>query len=280
MSSWVNWLIATGIFLSIFYSGIDTGVSLGALFEPKNVRAVERFVTGLWPPETSPQFLLQVARLLLETVEISLVATALAIVLALPMSLFAIRPQGEEYAAQRLGRFQWSVRRTIYYSVRCLLGLLRGIPELMWALIFVVAVGLGPFPGILALATHSTGILGKLYSEIFEAVDVRLVETARVSGCNQFQEFLFVRLPMSLSIFLSYTLFRWECNLRSATVLGFVGAGGIGTQLIISMKLFMYHEVSTLIIAILALVIAIELLGQFLRVRILEGNVNKGIRDI
>lgn len=279
MTSWLNWLIASGILLSIIYSGIDTGTSFSALLEPRNLRAVQKFVTGLWPMETSPQFLLQVSKLLVETVEISLVSTALAILLALPMSVLAIRPQGEEFAVNRLGRIQWTLRWGLYYCVRGLLGLLRGIPELMWALIFVVAVGLGPFPGILALAAHSTGILGKLYGEMFEAVDSRLIETARVSGCDLFQEFLFVRFPMSLSIFLSYTLFRWECNLRSATVLGFVGAGGIGTQLIISMKLFMYHEVSTLILAILLLVITIELFGQYLRIRILEGNT-KGCRDL
>lgn len=279
MTGWLNWLIASCILLSIIYSGIDTGVSFGALLEPRNLRAVQKFVTGLWPMETSPQFLLQVSKLLVETVEISLVSTALAILLALPMSVLAIRPQGEEFAVTRLGRIPWTLRWVLYYCVRGLLGFLRGIPELMWALIFVVAVGLGPFPGILALAAHSTGILGKLYSEMFEAVDARLIETARVSGCDLFQEFLFVRFPMSLSIFLSYTLFRWECNLRSATVLGFVGAGGIGTQLIISMKLFMYHEVSTLILAIFLLVITIELFGQYLRVRILEGNT-KGCRDI
>lgn len=280
MTGWLNWLIASGILLSIIYSGIDTGVSFGALLEPSNLRAVQKFVTGLWPMETSPQFLLHVSKLLVETVEISLVSTALAILFALPMSVLAIRPQGEEFAVTRLGRIHWTWRWGLYYGVRGLLGFLRGIPELMWALIFVVAVGLGPFPGILALAAHSTGILGKLYSEMFEAVDARLIETARVSGCDLFQEFLFVRFPMSLSIFLSYTLFRWECNLRSATVLGFVGAGGIGTQLIISMKLFMYHEVSTLILAILLLVITIELFGQYLRVRILEGSDGKGCRDI
>lgn len=279
MTGWLNTLIAFGLLLAIFFSGLDTGVSLGVLLEPKNIRAVQRFISGLWPLEVSPVFLWQVIKLLLETVEISLVSTALAILLALPLSLLAIRPQGEEFDLQRLGRVQWTMRWSVYYIVRGLLSLLRGIPELMWALIFVVAVGLGPFPGILALAAHSTGILGKLYGEMFEAVDYRLIETARVSGCSQFQEFLFVRFPMSLPVFLSYTLFRWECNLRAATVLGFVGAGGIGTQLIISMKLFMYREVSTLIIAILLLVVAIELLGQFLRGRVLGGNPGKALGE-
>jgi phosphonate transport system permease protein len=232
----------------------------------------------MWPMEMSLPFLMRILELLLETVEISLVSTAIAIVFALPLSVVAIRPQGEEFDLRRLGKLQWALRWLVYYFVRGLLSLLRGIPELMWALIFVVAVGLGPFPGILALAAHSTGILGKLYSEMFEAVDYRLVETARVSGCSLFQEFLFVRLPMSLSVFLSYTLFRWECNLRSATVLGFVGAGGIGTQLIISMKLFMYQEVSSLIIAILLLVMAIEVFGQFLRVRALSA-AGRSIRE-
>ncbi|MEG6586354.1 phosphonate ABC transporter, permease protein PhnE [Dendrosporobacter sp. 1207_IL3150] len=278
MNNILNLIITLGVLVSIFYSGIDTGVSLGVLFEPKNIKAVQRFLTGLWPIETDAAFLLQTFKLLIETVEISLVSTAIAIVLALPLSIASIRPQGEEFTLKRLGMSEWTLRWILYYTVRSLLGLLRGIPELMWALIFVVAVGLGPFPGILALAAHSTGILGKLYSEMFEAVDSRLIETVRSSGSSQFQEFIFVRFPMSLSIFLSYTLFRWECNLRAATILGFVGAGGIGTQLIISMKLFMYHEVSTLIIAILLLVITLELMGQYVRARILTGNEGSGPR--
>jgi phosphonate transport system permease protein len=136
--------------------------------------------------------------------------------------------------------------------------------------VFVVAVGLGPFPGVLALAAHSTGILGKLYAELFESVDQRLVEAGRSTGASDLGVLLFVRLPSMLPVLLSYTLFRWECNMRAATLLGFVGAGGLGSQLTISMKLFRYHEVLTIVLTIMLLVVLVDLTGQFIRTRILD----------
>lgn len=267
---WESYLITLVTLCAIVISGLDTRFSPSAFFEPSNLKAMTRFAGGMWPPETAQGFLTAIGKLLLETVEISLVATAIAIVLAFPMSVAAMRPRGEEFSRRVLGWPVWISRWTLYYISRSALALFRGIPELMWALLFVVAVGLGPFPGVLALTAHSVGILGKLYAEIFESVDQRLVEMARVSGAGELQVLAFVRFPVTLPVFLSYTLFRWECNMRSATVLGFVGAGGIGTQLMISMKLFMYQEVATLVLAILALVIAVELVGQYLRTHILD----------
>lgn len=154
------------------------------------------------------------------------------------------------------------------------------ILQLMWALIFVVAVGLGPFPGVLALAAHGTGVLGKLYAEIFEAVDQRLVEVGRSTGGSELAIFAYVRFPVSLPVFLSYTFFRLECNMRAATILGFVGAGGIGSQLIISMKLFNYGEVSTLVAAIFILVAMSDLVGQLIRARVFKGPAPRRCRPM
>ncbi|MDF2875945.1 MAG: phosphonate transporter, inner rane subunit [Sporomusa sp.] len=267
---WESYLITLVLLAAVVASGIDTRFSPSTFFEPSSLKAMTRFTGGLWPPEAEPKFLGAIGKLLLETVEISLVATALAIVLALPMSIAAMRPRGEEFSRRVLGWPVWGCRWAVYYLSRAVLALFRGIPELMWALLFVVAVGLGPFPGVLALTAHSVGILGKLYAEIFESVDQRLIEMTRVTGASELQVLAFVRFPVTLPVFLSYTLFRWECNMRSATVLGFVGAGGIGTQLMISMKLFMYQEVATLVLAIFVLVIAVELVGQYLRTHILD----------
>ncbi len=269
-SGMMNWVITTVIVGVVILSGLDTNFSPSEFSDPKNIKAITRFTGGLWPPETSPAFLANVFKLLIETVEISILATVLAILLALPLSLLAMRPRGEEYSRQVSGTTSWSIRWSLYYLARGILGILRGVPELMWALIFVVAVGLGPFPGVLALTAHGTGILGKLYAEMFESIDQRLVEMARVGGMDELKLFVFTRIPVTLPVFLSYTVFRWECNMRSATFLGFVGAGGIGTQLMISMKLFMYQEVSTLILTIFILVILVEVLGQYLRTRILD----------
>jgi len=254
----------------VILSGLGTNFSPSEFLDPGNIKAMTRFTGGLWPPETSPVFLSNVFKLLLETVEISIVATVAAIFLSLPLSLFAMRPRGEEYSRQIAGSALWSFRWALYYLSRGILAILRGVPELMWALIFVVAVGLGPFPGVLALTAHGTGILGKLYAEMFESVDQRLVEMARTVGMDELKILVMARIPVTLPMFLSYTVFRWECNMRSATLLGFVGAGGIGTQLMISMKLFMYQEVATLILTIFVLVVVVELIGQYLRTRILD----------
>jgi phosphonate transport system permease protein len=266
----VNWIITTVIFAVVIMSGFGTNFSPSEFLDPKNIKAITRFIGGLWPPETSPIFLNNVFKLLLETVEISIIATVLSIFFALPLSLLAMRPRGEEYSRKVAGSALWTFRWAVYYFSRGFLAVLRGVPELMWALIFVVAVGLGPFPGVLALTAHGTGILGKLYAEMFESVDQRLVEMARAGGMDEFKIFVLARIPVTLPVFLSYTVFRWECNMRSATLLGFVGAGGIGTQLMLSMKLFMYQEVATLILTIFVLVVFVEVIGHYLRMRILD----------
>lgn len=263
------------LFLLFFISSARaTNFDLAAFADPKNLTGIGRFVSGLWPMELSSDFLKDVGKLVLETLAISVVGTVLAIVLALPLTVGALRLRGEEYSARNGSIVFWMGRWALYYLARFILNLFRGIPELLWALIFVVAVGLGPYPGVLALAVHSTGILGKLYSEILESVDQRLVETGRASGASELAVLLFVRIPATLPVLVSYTLFRWECNMRAATVLGLVGAGGIGTQLTISMQLFAYNEVATLVAAILILVVLVDLFGQFLRTRILDRSVN------
>jgi len=122
----------------------------------------------------------------------------------------------------------------------------------------VVALGLGPFPGTLALAVHSAGILGKLYSETLEAVPARPVEALRATGAGTLQSFLFGRLPQAISGFTSLSLYQWECNSRSANVLGFVGAGGIGQQILVSMNFFNYPKVATLVGATIIVVLAVD----------------------
>jgi phosphonate transport system permease protein len=268
-----NWLNAMLILLlaGLFgWSTQQTRFSLLEPFGPENSRSVARFVSGLFPPELDAAFLRTVGGLLLETIQISIVGTCLAVVLGLPLGLLAMRQRGEEHSRQALGTSAWTLRWLGYGLARSVLNLARAIPELVWALIFVVAVGLGPFPGVLALAAHSTGILGKLYSELFESVDQRVVEATRATGSGELAVTALARVPLALPVLLSYTLFRWECNMRAATVLGFVGAGGLGTQLAISMKLFRYNEVLTLVGAILLLVTIVDLVGQVARARVLD----------
>jgi phosphonate transport system permease protein len=160
------------------------------------------------------------------------------------------------------------IRVVPYHVSRFILNVFRSVPDILWALVFVVALGLGPFPGALALAVHSAGVLGKLYSETLEAVPSRPVEALATTGANGFQSFLFGMLPQGMSNFTSLTLYQWECNIRSATILGFVGAGGIGQQILISMNLFDYSKVATLVGATVIVVLVVDRLSAAIRRRI------------
>jgi phosphonate transport system permease protein len=266
----LNLLLALVLGGVVAVSFQQTRVSLLEPFSPQNARSVARFVSGLFPPETSFDFLRTIGGLVLETIFISIAGTVLALVLAVPLGFCALRLRGEEASRAAQGNAVWLLRWSVYGASRLVLNFARAIPELVWALVFVVAVGLGPFPGVLALAIHSAGILGKLYSEVLESTDQRVVEATRTTGAGELAVTLLARVPLALPVLLSYTLFRWECNMRAATVLGFVGAGGIGTQLSISMKLFRYHEVLTLALAILLLVTLVDVFGSIARARILD----------
>jgi phosphonate transport system permease protein len=268
--NWLNLALALGLLAAFAVSAQQTRFNPGEFLAPSNLKASTRFITGLFPPELSAEFLATIGGLVLETLEISIVGTGLAVLVGLPLGLLGMRPRGEETTRAAVGTTAWLVRGALYLAARGAMNLARAVPELVWALVFVVAVGLGPFPGVLALAAHSAGVLGKLYSELWESVDQRVVEATRATGASELAVLLFARIPLTLPVLLSYTLFRWECNMRAATVLGFVGAGGIGTQLAISMKLFRYNEVLTLILAILLLVVLVDVVGQVARARLLD----------
>ncbi len=259
-------LLVAGVAASFPFAGADPA----ALVEPENGAAAARFVGGLFPPELAPRYLRRVLRLMGKTAAISVAGTVLAIIAAIPLALGALRPRGEETGRAAQGTRRLALGWTTYGLARGTLNLARAVPELVWALVFVVMVGLGPFAGVLALAIHSAGILGKLYAELLETVDQRAVEAVRATGATEGQVTALARLPLALPVLLSYTLFRWECNLRAATVLGLVGAGGIGTELILSFKLFRYHELLTLIGAILLLITFVDLSGQVLRTHLLD----------
>jgi len=248
----------------------SAGVDPGVLASPDSAGAASRFIAGLFPPELAPDYLARVLVLMLQTIAISIAGTVIAIVAAVPLGLAALRLRGEERSRAALGTGRWLAHWTVCMGARLVLNLARAVPELAWALLFVVMVGLGPFPGVLALAAHSTGVLGKLYSELLESVDQRAVEAVRATGAREITVTMLARLPLALPVLLSYTLFRWECNLRAATVLGLVGAGGIGTELILAFRLFRYHELLTLVVAVLALVALIDVAGQVIRAQLLD----------
>jgi phosphonate transport system permease protein len=154
-------------------------------------------------------------------------------------------------------------------AVRLLLNTLRSIPGVIWGVLFVAAVGFGSLPGLLALACHSTGMLGKFYAEIIEHVDLAPGEALRSHGVSRLAVLRFSVLPQILPRVVDVTLYRWEHNVRAATVLGVVGAGGIGLELVTAFHLFAYREAMALILVLLGLVTIINLTGAWLRGRFL-----------
>ncbi|MDR6433297.1 phosphonate ABC transporter, permease protein PhnE [Brucella pseudogrignonensis] len=154
---------------------------------------------------------------------------------------------------------------TVRFVVRRGLELLRTVPEIVFALLFVIAFGLGPMAGVLALMLHTTGALGKLFSEVVENIDMRPVEGIRASGGSGFQVIRFAVLPQVAANFASYGLLRFEINVRGASVMGFVGAGGIGQELLTSIRQFYYSDVSAILLLIIVTIVAIDLITQRIR---------------
>jgi phosphonate transport system permease protein len=194
-------------------------------------------------------------RPLLETLSMSIAGTVLGAAAALPLGALA---------ARNVVRQRW-----LGELARLFLNLLRSIPGLIWGVIFVAAVGFGPLPGILALATHSTGMLGKFFAETLEHVEPGPGDALRSHGVSRLGVLRFSVLPQILPRLVDVTVYRWEHNLRAATTLGVVGAGGLGLEIITAFHLFEYREASALIIVLLVLVTLISAAGAFVRRRFL-----------
>lgn len=190
----------------------------------------------------------------IETVQIAVWGTLLAVLPAIPLSFLA---------ARNLQSNRW-----IYQSTRQVLNVVRSINELILALVFVSAVGLGPFPGVLALALHGAGMLGKFFADAIEEIDQGPLEALRATGARPLQVIVFGVLPQVVTAWIAVVLYRFEVNLRSATVLGMVGAGGLGFELVSSLKLFRYPETATCIIVITVMVVVADTLSSQLRHRI------------
>jgi phosphonate transport system permease protein len=190
----------------------------------------------------------------LQTIDIALFGTLVGIIIALPLALLAaanITPS-----------------RYTYYAARAIIGFTRAVPDLVWALLFVTAVGLGPFPGGLALGVHSVGMLGRLFAETIEQMDMAPIHALELTGARRLQVFSHGIVPIILPSLLGISLYRLDENIRSSLVLGFVGAGGIGFQLLTAMNLFQYQEVSLLLIIIFVIVLAAERISAALRERL------------
>lgn len=158
--------------------------------------------------------------------------------------------------------------RVLQFALRRVLEFCRTVPDLVFALIFVVAFGLGPLPGVLAIAIHTVGALGKLFAEVVDNIDPKPIEGVAASGGTWFAQVRFGAVPQILANFASYTLLRFEINVRGAAVMGFVGAGGIGEELIVAIRKFYYSDVSAILLLVVACVMAIDIGTEQLRHRL------------
>lgn len=207
------------------------------------------FLSRTWPPDW--RILDRLWGPALETIQIAVWGTLLGVVLAVPVSFLA---------ARNLQGPRW-----LYLVTRQGLNVTRSVNELILALVFVSAVGLGPFPGVLALAVHGAGMLGKFFAEAIEEIDQGPLEALRATGARPLQVIVFGVLPQVVTAWIAVVLYRFEVNLRSATVLGMVGAGGLGFELVGSLKLFKYSETATCIIVITVMVVAADFVSSQLR---------------
>ncbi len=240
------------------------------LLDPQALSNVARFVSGALPPRVDREFLAFLVRPIAETVQISVMGMVLAVLIGAPLGLLATSSltwRGILHErATRAGRVLGGLLP--YGLARALLSVFRSIPEYVWAFMFVRAVGLGPFPGVLALGVAYGGMLGKVYSEILEGVNPRPLEALHAAGAGKSGVVLYGLVPEALPHVVSYTLYRWECAIRASAIMGFVGAGGLGQQIELSMRMFQFDEVLTLLAVLLALVGAVDFVSGRVRAKV------------
>ena len=220
------------------------------LFEPASLRSSLRFIAEFFPPKGGREFLALIAYESWRTVAIATCGMALALLLAIPLTLAATAVLSVSALPGRMNALPFVLRQ----AVRWLLIVLRSVPELVWALVFVRVVGLGPTAGVLAIALTYSGMLGKVYAEVLESGENHATIALLRNGSGRLQAFFYGVLPTNAAELTSYTIYRWECAIRSSAVLGFVGAGGLGQQLITSLKMFNGAEVSTILLVFVVLV--------------------------
>ncbi len=246
-----NLLLVLAIIVAVVGSFIYLGLDLLTIGSADSLTQMGKYALRFMSPDFSEAHLLAIGHGALETLAMSALGTLLAAVLGLLLALPAA------------GRLGWPLRS----ASRLLLNALRAIPELVWAVLMVLAAGLGPNAGTLALALHTTGVLGRLFAEALENTPPEPAAAIRLQGGSAWQALCYGTLPNLWPQLLAYTLYRWENNIRMASILGFVGAGGLGQMLYMSLSLFQEAQASTVILAMLVLVFAVDALSGWSRQR-------------
>ncbi len=242
-------LLLAGLLALIVASFASLPLQWSAFFTADALRTTQEFLRGFAPPETAPAFLYKVTLGAAETLSMSALGTAIAALLGAVLALPAA------------GRFGAVARA----ATRMLLNVLRSIPELVWAAILLITAGLGPFAGTMALAAHTTGVLGRLFADALENTPPAPEATLRINGAQPMAAFLYATLPQITPQMMSYTLYRWENNIRAAAILGVVGAGGLGQMLKYHLSLFQMQQGATVILAMLVLVALVDAVSFGLR---------------
>jgi len=234
------------------WSLAETGVGSASLLAGREGAA--QMIGGLLPPDLDPELLSRLGPAALQTVQISIASLVIGAVIGLPLAMLIA---GNTEAPRWLSGL-----------ARLVATAFRSVHELLWALIFVATVGLGPAAGVYAIGVHSAGVIAKLCSEQLEAVDPAPVEAMRITGGSRVTCALLGVMPQARANIASQLLYQWECNIRSSVVVGFVGGGGIGEALGIALRLFRYQELATLLCAVLLIVAAVDQVSRLIRARV------------
>jgi len=245
-----RWTLALAVLVAFVWSAWATEVSLARMIE--GAPFMLDFVRRMVPPDLSVMG--NALRGALQTLEIAVVGTVTAAILALPMG----------FAAARNAAPRW-----LFYAARSAFNVLRAVDTLVYALFFVAAVGLGPFPGVLAVVVYTATVLAKLYSEAIEAIDPGPLEAVRAVGATRLQVLRWGVLPQLGPQFLSFTLYRFETNIRAAAILGFVGAGGIGFYVQTYLRMLNYPAASAVLLVLVALVMLVDFGSSRLRAKLI-----------
>ena len=235
------------------------------LFDWQSLSATGRFLADFLVPAHGTEFLAMLLEQTWLTIAIATSGLALALLGAIPATLII----NSQLSVSRLGTGRMRpLARVVRQAVRWALVLLRSVPELVWALLFVRIIGLGPTAGVLAIALTYCGMLGKVYAEILESSDAHASDTLLANGSGRLAALLYGALPEAASELMSYTVYRWECAVRGSVVMGFVGAGGLGQRMDESMKMLAGAEVSSMLLVFVLLVALADQFSKILRRRL------------
>lgn len=253
-----TWLLA----LAILGCMVVTEFKPWTLLDESSLRATRQFLASFFPPAHDADFLKLMLVSTWQTIAVATAGVTLALLFAVPLALIATRT----LSISRIGHGHVArLPKLMRNMVRGLLIVLRSIPELVWGLLFVRAIGLGDTAGVLAIALTYCGMMGKVFLEIMESQDARSADALLINGASRSQAFLYATLPSCLPEMVSYTVFRWECAIRSSVILGFVGAGGLGQQMDLSMRMLAGGQVATMLAAFVALVWIADVISKQLR---------------